>query len=427
MKIRQLAAKEIRHRKLNYALSVLATLVATASLIGSVVLLRMHDIHTGAILSQKEAGLQERMSKLNDDTRKSMLKLGFNLVILPKDQSLADWHLEDYSTKYMPESYVDRLAKSKIVDIRHLLPSLQQKIHWPEHGGMTLILMGTRGEVPNLHMNPQKPLLQPVPPGTIVLGYELHRSLKLKVGDTVSLLGKTFTVKDCYQERGNKDDITAWIDLKEAQDLLKKEGQINAILALECLCTANSLPVIRKEVEAILPNTQVIERGSRVVARAEARNQVSAEAQVTLDKEKRGREILQLERERLASILIPVILVACALWIAFMGFINVRSRREEIGILRTVGVSAKSIFMLFIWKHVTIGILGGCIGLVLGSVSVLVFANPGVAMGSIGSTSFWVGIAVMAVLGASLLAVLAGWIPAMLASNQDPAEVMREE
>ena len=209
--------------------------------------------------------------------------------------------------------------------------------------------------------------------------------------------------------------------------MLKKEGQINAILALECLCTANSLPVIRKEVEAILPNTQVIERGSRVVARAEARNQVSAEAQVTLDKEKRGREILQLERERLASILIPVILVACALWIAFMGFINVRSRREEIGILRTVGVSAKSIFMLFIWKHVTIGILGGCIGLVLGSVSVLVFANPGVAMGSIGSTSFWVGIAVMAVLGASLLAVLAGWIPAMLASNQDPAEVMREE
>jgi putative ABC transport system permease protein len=426
MKIRQLVAKEIYHRKFNYALSVFATLVATASLIGSVVLLRVHDIRTGAILREKEAGLQVRMDKLNDDTRKSMLKLGFNLVILPKNQNMADWHIDDYSTKYMPESYVDRLANSKIVDIRHLLPSLQQKVRWPERG-KTIILMGTRGEVPNFHLDPQKPLLQPVPSGAMVLGYELHRSLNIKTGDKISLLGKEFTVKDCYRERGNKDDITAWINLKEAQALLKKEGQINAILALECLCTGNSLPILRKEVEAILPDTQVIERESSVLARAEARNQVSAEASVTLDKETRAKEILQSERERLASILIPVILVTCALWVALMGFVNVRSRRGEIGILRTVGVSAKSIFMLFIWKHITIGILGGCVGLVLGSFFVLFFANPGVTIGSIGALPFWLGMAVLAILGASSLAVLAGWIPSMIAAYQDPADVMREE
>jgi len=84
-----------------------------------------------------------------------------------------------------------------------------------------------------------------------------------------------------------------------------------------------------------------------------------------------------------------VILAACALWIAFMGFMNVRSRREEIGILRTVGVSAKSIFLLFIWKHISVGILGGCLGLVFGSLSVLVFANPGVAIRDVGAPLFW--------------------------------------
>ena len=426
MKIRHLVAKEIGHRRFNYALSVCATLVATASLIGSVVLLRMNDIKTGSILREKEAALQSRMDKLKDDTRKSMLKLGFNLVILPKDQNLADWHADDYSTKYMPESYVDRLAGSSIVDIRHILPSLQQKIRWPERG-RTIILMGTRGEVPNIHLDPQKPMQQPVPPGTIILGYELHQSLNIRVGDRISLLGREFKVKDCYQERGNKDDITAWISLKEAQQLLKKEGQINAILALECLCTGNSLPVIRKEVEAILPDTQVIEREPAVVARAEARNQVSDEARVTLDKEMRGREILRTERERLTSILIPVILITCALWVALMGFINVRSRREEIGILRTIGVNTRSIFMLFIWKHLTIGILGGFWGLLLGSLFVLFFANPGVPVGTVGSPLFWLGMAALAIVGASVLAVLAGWIPAMLASHQDPAVVLREE
>jgi putative ABC transport system permease protein len=428
MKIRQLVAKEIFHRKFNYALSVLATLIATASLVGSIVLLRTHDIRTNWILHQKEADLQVRMEKLNDDTRKAMLKLGFNLVILPKEQNLAEWYADDYSTRYMPESYADRLAGSDIVSVRHILPSLQQKIRWPERK-RTVILMGTRGEVPNLHLSPQMPLIQPVPPGTIILGYGLHRSMNIKVDDRVQLMGKTFTVKACYQERGNKDDITAWISLREAQELLGKKGQINAILALECLCTGNSLPMIRKELAAILPGTQVIERESRAAARVQARTQVAGEAATTLEREMRGREMLRSERERMASVLLPVILLTCALWVALMGFINVRSRREEIGILRTVGVKARRIFMLFIWKHISIGILGGFLGLVLGSALVVFLAGSGqnITLGAVGSLPFWLGMAALAVIGASLLAVVAGWIPAMIASRQDPAEVLREE
>ncbi len=428
MKIHQLVAKEIFHRKLNYTLSVFATLIATASLIGSIVLLRVHDTRTHLILQQKEAELQLRMNELQDDTRKAMLILGFNLVILPKDQNLADWYSDDYSTKYMPESYVDRLADSDIVYVRHLLPSLQQKIQWPERK-RTIILVGTRGEVPNLHLAPQKPLVQPVPPGAITLGYELHRSLGIVLNDRINLLGRTFTVNNCYEERGNKDDITAWINLKEAQELLHKEGLINAILALECLCTGNALPTIRKEIAAILPGTQVIERESRALARAEARTRVAEESVTALEKEKQGRESLRQERERMASVLMPVILLACALWIAIMGFMNVRSRREEIGILRTVGVSAKRIFLLFIEKHISIGILGGSLGFLLGSILAILFGSPeqAVSIVEVGSLRFWLGMAALAVVGASLLAVIAGWIPAMIASGQDPAEVLRVE
>ncbi len=427
MKIQQLVIKEIRHRKLNFALSVVAALVAAASLIGSVVLLRMYDLRTSAILHQKEKELQARMAQLNDDTRKSMLKLGHNLVILPKDQDLSNWYSEDYSSKYMPESYVDLLAGSKIVDIRHLLPSLQQKIRWPERN-RTVILMGTRGEVPNLHLDPQKPLIQPVPPGTVILGYELHKSMGIKVGDRVTFMGKEFSVKVCYPERGNKDDITLWIDLGQAQQLLGKQGKVNAILALECLCTGNALPEIRKELAGILPGTQVIERESSAVARAEARNQVAREARMTLEKERNGRETLRDEREKMASVLVPIVLLACALWVAVMGFINVRSRREEIGILRAIGVTARRIFLLFFWKHVSIGLLGGICGFVLGSATAVLLA--GVQQGTgiqVGSLYFWTGLATLAVIGSSMLAVIAGWVPAMIASSQDPAEVLRGE
>ena len=428
MKISQLVVKEIFHRKLNFILSLFATLIATAALVGAIVLLRVFDLRTNAILQQKQVELQGRMDKLQDDTRKSMLKLGFNLVILPIEQNLADWHSDDYSVTSMPESYADRLAASDTVTIRHILPSLQQKIRWPERQ-RTIILMGTRGEIPNLHLSPQKPLIQPVPPGTIILGYELHRSMSIKVNDQIRLMGRAFTVKDCFKERGNKDDITAWINLREAQELLGKKGQINAILALECLCTGNALPAIRKELAFILPGTQVIERESSAVARAEARNQVADEAAATLEKEKRGRESLRDERERMASLLMPFIILACALWVAVMGFVNVRSRREEIGVLQTIGVSSRQIFQLFIWKHVFIGMIGGFFGLVLGSVlpSLLAGSGQSVRAAAVGPLSFWLGMAVLAIVGASTLAIIAGWIPAMIASRQDPAEVLREE
>ena len=427
MKTINLVVKEINHRKINFFLSVFAVIIATVSLICSVMLLRFHDLSTSKILQEKEAALKERMARLEDDTRKSMLKLGFNLVILPKEQNMADWYSDDYSTNYMPESYADKLSASDIIYIRHILPSLQEKITWPEQN-RTIILVGTRGEVPNLHLSPQKPMVQPVPDGTVIFGYQLHKSLNIKVNDKIDLMGKTFTVKNCYTERGTKDDITAWISLKDAQRLLKKEGLINAILALKCLCADNNLPVIRKEVEKILPGTHVIERGSKVIAREEARTQVSKEASMTLQKEKEGMENIDRERKNLVSILIPLIIFACALWVAFMGFINVRSRREEIGILRAVGVSSKIIFMLFTFKHILIGLIGGISGLIISGILTFAFTSsmPSIQTGLF-TASLTLKLASVSVIGGTLLTIAAGWIPSMIASGQDPAEVLREE
>ena len=427
MRIRELVIKEIIHRRLNFSLSIFAVIIATASLICSVMLLRVHDLRTTEILKTKETELQQRMDKLEDDTRKSMLKLGFNLVILPDDQNLSDWYSDDFSTKYMPESYAEKLAASDIIYIRHILPTLQEKVIWPERN-RTIILVGTRGEIPNMHLSPQKPMIQPVPDGTIILGYELHNRLNIKVNDKLELMGKTFAVNNCYTERGSKDDITAWISLKDAQTLLQKEGLINAILALKCLCTDDVLPVIRKEVAVILPGTRVIEQGSKAIARAEARIQVGNEAKLTLQKEKEGREIIGNERKKMVSVLIPVILFACALWIAFMGYINVRSRREEIGILRAVGVSSKTIFMLFTWKHIFTGLLGGISGIILACISTFVFtlSTPSI-LRELFASSVTLNLALISILGATFLTIAAGWIPSMIASGQDPAEVLREE
>lgn len=235
MKVYRLVIKEILYRKLSFTLGLVSIVVAVGCLVGALTVLKAYDLRTQQILERKQVQTRKHMAKLKDDMRKATLKLGLNLVILPRDQNLGDWYADDYGTKYMPEEYVDKLANSGVVTVRHLLPNLQQKIDWPETR-RTIILVGTRGEVPNLHKSPTTPLVQPVPEGTIVLGYELHQSLGLNVGDSVKLLGEEFTIHKCHEHRGSKDDITAWINLRQGQELLDKKGRINAIVALQCVC-----------------------------------------------------------------------------------------------------------------------------------------------------------------------------------------------
>ncbi len=428
MKVIVVALKEIRHRTFNFLLGVFSVMVAVGAVVGSLNMLISYDIRTEKFLEHKQAELKQRLDRLQDDTRKSMLKLGFNIVILPEDQNLAEWYTDDYASKTMPESFVDTLANSGMITVRHFLPSLQQKVLWPEKK-RTIILVGTRGEVPNLHKRPRAPMVEPVEPGTMVLGHELHHSLGIEQGDRVTFMGRDFRVDTCYAERGNKDDITAWIHLKEAQELLDKNGRINAILALECVCTGeNVLPRIRREIAEILPDTQVIERGSRAIARAEARLQVAQEARAAVQKEIQARTELKRDRERLVSVLMPSVMLACAVWILVLGLTNVRSRRAEIGILRAIGVSVRRILALFLYRHVLFGLLGGVAGFGAGLLgAALTGAGDFSLLWTTRSAGMWALWLLLSVSGAVFFALVAGWVPTMLAANQDPAQVLRDE
>ncbi len=427
MRLLRMTLKEIAHRKLTFFLSVAAVVIATGAALGFSGALTVYELRSKAVLTQKREDLEADLAVLQDEMRKATLKLSFNLVILPQDQDVHEWYETDYGTTYMPESYVERLADSAILTVRHFLPSLQQKVKWPEQK-RTIILVGCRGEVPNLHKSPRTPLVQPVPEGTIVLGHELHGSLGLKAGDAVRLMGREFTVHACHEERGSKDDITAWISLADAQELLEKPGLINGILALECICGGGTtVDMVRADVARILPDTQVIEMGTRIVARAEARTSVGREAKAALDREEKHQEDLQARRERFAGVVLPVIVIACGFWVAFLALDNVRKRRSEVGILRAIGCRGRQVFQIFLAKAAATGLFGGAVGCGVGLLVAASLASgldaPLVGPEGILSLRWVLG----ALAGAPILAVIASWLPAVLASQQDPAEILREE
>jgi hypothetical protein len=467
MSIWRLVLREILYRKLNFSLAVVSVLAAVGCLVAELTILRVHDLQTEAIiarteaetavrvqerqaraadrLKQEQADIDLRMKKLEDDYRKISLNLGFNVLILPKDQNLSDLFADDFASRYMPEEYVERLAKSPIVTINHLLPSLQQKLKWPEQE-RTIILIGTRGEVPLLKGGDKKPLLELVPPGKMVLGYELHRSLgkPVQVGDRLTLLGREFTVHKLHEPRGSKDDITIWINLKEAQELLGKKGLINAILALECNCSADRLDKVRAEIAGILPDTQVIERGSEALTRAEARNRAALEAseqrrraadraqrerrlaaleaQAEVDAVKATRAELRRQNEENAALPIAVIVAGCIVWLGVLAFLNVRERMAEIGIFRALGLGSGQVFTLFLSKAILVGLLGAVLGYAVGAVAGWYWAKPG----DIPLVLFQPVVLASVLAAAPFICALASSMPALFAVRQDPAVVLRE-
>ncbi|NQS89359.1 FtsX-like permease family protein [Patescibacteria group bacterium] len=425
MKLLHLVRKEIGYHKLTFLLGLLSVIVAVGVFISLLTFLHAHDIQTERILSEKEKKIEKEMKKMEDDYRKIMLKLGLNMFILPEDQKLDDFYEEGYTSKFMPEEYMDTLSASNIVEVRHMLPLVEQKIRWPEKRNRTIILIGIRGEVPFTVRAPKKPIVIAVAPGGIVLGYELWDSLNLKVGDEVKLLGETFKVSKLHPQRGTEDDITVWINLEIAQRLLGLEGRLSGIMALQCFCHSWNLEKLAKQViPGILPGTQTILFKNEVTTRAESRFHAQVVAKASLETERQHRLKLRGELETFASWLIPFVIIASMVLIVFLTLSNLRQRRGEIATLRTLGYRSGQILYVFLAKAFFLGLIGAILGIILSFFAVMVAL--GVSVQEIVKL-FNLPMLIVVLAAAPILTIIASWIPAILAAHEDPAAILREE
>jgi hypothetical protein len=442
-----LILREIRHRPAMFLLSVLAVAVAVGGVVASALLLERDRQETVRLLAAKgaevetriaarEAEVQRTGAELQDAIRKHMTKLGFNVLILPQEQDLSELLLGGTLSATMPEDYVRKLSDSGIVTVNHLLPMVTKRLQWPERE-REVILVGTRGEVPILHRNEKKPLLDAVAPGQMVVGYELHQQLGLQVGEQVKLLEREFTVSTLHPQRGTADDVTIWIDLAQAQELLGLQNLIHGILALECECAGDRISQVRSEIQAILPGTQVVERYSQALVRAEARTQAAQTAEAALAAERAAgaaalaeeqgaRQDLEAKHQDLARWLVPVIVVAAAAWIAILAWMNVRQRRDEIGILRAIGLKRSGVLAIFEGKAVAIGLLGGLLG-VGGGLLLAQAGGPALPVAALLEAAAVQRLLWLAPLAAVFLAAVASWLPALVAANHDPALVLEGE
>jgi len=406
--ILRLVFKELLFSKLTSLLMLLAVSTAAAYAVATVTTLRL-----------RQDALQQRVAAMDDEIRKITKDMGFNINILPREQNLTDFYAQDFAEKTMPYDWVQKLADSEIATIQHLRPALIRKVQWPEQNRQ-VILMGVHAVVPWTHRKSPQPLADPVPPGTLVLGHQLSRELGLAVGSPVKLLERDFTVGKVLPARGDKDDVTVFLDLAAAQEMLALPDRINLIQALECNCaTIDRLGEIEAEIATVLGgDVQLIELSTKAIARARARTET----------EQSGKRHLQEAQQQGLVYTLLAIVTACILT-ASLFVLNARQRLGEVAIWRALGLSRPRIMLLFLGKAVALGVVGGILGYSVGmnlsSLGGPLPVSPSESTLAVQDAAQ--GLVPVVLIVTPLLTVLSSWVPAMFAAYRQPALVLARE
>lgn len=406
-------------------MGVAAVTVSVLSYIVSLSILKNAETSFTDKMQVMSNDLKKEITELENGIRKSMKGLGFNIHIYPENQDLAVIYEQGYGEQTMPEEYVETLANSKIVTVNHLLPRLTQMVKWEEKD-QSVLLIGVRGEVPIAFRgeNRKKALIDPVEKGNIVLGYELHNKHELDPGDIVKFMGKEFKVTATHPSRGTVDDITAWMSLSTVQELLQKPSLINGILALECNCESiDRLGEIKKEIGQILPNTKIIEKESKALARAEARNKVKMAGEKQIQNFAMSQKELILNQSITATLFVLIIAALSVGWISYLTFSNVASRSVEIGILGAMGFGGSKLILLIISRAMIMGVFGTLFAFALSFALVPAFWGTAIFV-SIFADSVNLLVLTCAPV---LLCCCAAWGPAVKGSLKDPALILKNE
>ncbi len=337
------------------------------------------------------------------ETRRVTRDLGFNLRIIPRETDMEQFYLAGYSDQTMPESSLDKLASMEKFSYNHLVASLQRKI---QVAGHSVLLMGISGEqAPPGKKKP--PMIFSVEPGTVHVGYEIARLLKLKKGDSITLGGKGLRIARVMPATGTVDDVRVIGLLADVQQVLGLEGRINEIKAIDCLClTADENPqaILQSQLQQTLPEARVVMQSSIAEARARQR-QMS---------------------EKYATFVIAAVLLVVAAWIGTLAIVNVRQRYGEIGLFRALGYGSGRIATLVLGRAVLIGLAAALAGYFLGTWLALTWA-PGIFPVTARAIRSQPILLPWAMLAAPLLAAVASLIPAAIAITQDPADVLRSQ
>ncbi len=266
--------------------------------------------------------------------------------------------------------------------------------------GKEFMLVGTRFRdelkmKPWWHIEGDKPALS----RDILLGAITAQQLGKKAGDRLVLGGKEFRVVGVLDAQFSTEDRAIFADLRETGLLFNQPGKVSFI-EVSTWCAACPVETIVEQISSKLPHAKVVAVKQLVEA--------------------------ELSQVRLvtdfAIALTAIILVVGSLIMLLTMMASVRERAQEIGILRAVGFRQSQVMRLILLESVTISLIAGGLGAIIGSIAAMVLS--GYLAGPEALPPFDPRFVAMAVVLAVVMGTVPTVYPARKASRLDPVTAL---
>jgi len=240
----------------------------------------------------------------------------------------------------------------------------------------------------------------PSEPADILSGSEVAEYHGFSIGDMVRFGSTDYRVTGILHKTGSDDDGVIFMALVQLQGLSGKSGLVNFV-EVAALCSGCPIEDIVAQISDKLPHTDIKALQSIVMQRMSAVGFV----------------------KRLAGAVSLVILLTASFMIALFMFTSVNERKREIGVLRSLGFSRFTVFNIFCFEALVIGIISGVLGYIVGffvSYKVLDL----IQFGEVTHITFEFAQFFLTFFIVTALSVLASLIPAWKASKVDPSEAL---
>jgi len=247
-----------------------------------------------------------------------------------------------------------------------------------------------------------------ISPNSVVIGDALAEKLDVGIGDTIDASfpeanPTNLKVVGIYNSKTPMDETLAFTSLSTVQNFLDVSNVITTILVRGD--DRERAQAISEEIDALgYPASGWKETNPEII------------------------QTLKLEGTSNA-ITLGLIIIIASFGIVSTLFMSVMEKTKEIGMLMAMGVSRRSIMVIFVMESSILGLLGGLIGVILGAALALYMGSYDYGfevMAGISSIPFVVRIqdAVIIVLFTFLINLIAGIYPASRASKLKPVEAI---
>ena len=254
------------------------------------------------------------------------------------------------------------------------------------------------------------------------------------VGDTVTILGQSFTVAGIYSPSSVADTQTLYMNLSDAQAITNNTGYITSLTVFAQ--NSDVVSQVASSISSLHPELTVTTAQSALSTEESGYATALATANAS-DSQTNSTAVEE----------IVVVVLATSLIVLFVMLYTVKERTKEIGTLKAIGFSNSTVMSQFMLEGVLLSMLAGIVGIAIGSIAAPTLASkllPSVGVGArlpagaavISGTTRFGGLAVatltpeLVLLGfgvAILLGTLGSLYPAWRAAKIRPAEAMRYE